>query len=532
MDAILGKLPVETLNPSTTRSRLLPIILIGLITLFAYVRGLENQFVAEDFLFVTQFNASFDQAWQSMLTSSRLWPIGVVYRWVLYQISGTNPIGYHVASLAIHIVNALLVYYIANRLSRDRRIGWTAAILFALYPRNHQPVLWMSGNLVPFSTLFSLICVYAFERYLSAKRMMWYGLTLLTLALALLSLEGTVVLFPILVAMEYLLFHDFKLGNVRSYLIAPSRLLKYIPIVIIFGLYFFINFGGARAYKLGGEQIGELTDLNQVGLERGDSYHFSVGLNSLKEGVVYLVYAIYPQIPLRALDANLPAMILAGITILLLLALFIKGTNFVRFSLIWMVVSLIPYVFFATFGNADRYFYLAAIGFAWALGWLIWKVYDWLASRQLNAARAFSFAAIGLYCAASLVIIQERVYEWRVAGEMASDILDQAVALYPDPPTDSTLIYFALPRQFGQAYVYNSAFVSAIRLRYGEKAASLNLYQSQDPQVIERLTTSAPAENSLTSDIHPILYIDGVLEDKTQVISDRDSLNPNTWSQW
>jgi hypothetical protein len=533
MDAILGKLPVEAdANPSTTRSRLIPIVLLTLITLLAYVRGLDNQFVAEDFLFVSQFNASFDEAWQSMLTSSRVWPVGVVYRWVMFQISETNPIGYHVASLTIHIVNTLLVYYIGNRLSGDRRIGWTAALIFALYPRNHQPVLWMSGNLVPLSTLFSLICVVAFERYLSLKRFIWYGLALLTLALALLTLEGTVVLLPIMLAMEYLMFHPFQLGKPRSFLLSPSRLLKYLPILIIFALYFFINFGGARAYKLGGgEQIGDLEDLNTVGLERGDSYRFTIGLDSLKEGVVYIVYSAYPHIPLRALDANLPVMALAGVTILALLALFVKGNNFVRFSLVWIVVSLVPYVFFATFGNADRYFYLAAIGFGFALSWVIWRVYDNLSPRGVNVARIFATAVIGLYVSSSLLVLQERAYEWHVAGETASEILDQAVALYPEPPAGSTMVYVGLPRQFGQAYVYNSAFVTALSLRYGEKAEAVNLFQNHSDKAIQYLATAEPVDEPLNN-TYVMLYENGELKDKTQVVDDRSALDPDLWFQW
>jgi hypothetical protein len=533
MDAILGRLPVEAgANQSSTRSHLIPIILLTLITLLAYVRGLENQFVAEDFLFVSQFNASFDQAWQSMLTSSRVWPVGVVYRWVMFQFSGANPIGYHAASLVIHIVNTLLVFYLGNRLNGDRRVGWIAALIFAIYSRNHQPVLWMSANLVPLSTLFSLICVCAFERFLSAKRLKWYGLTLLTLALALLTLEGTVVLLPILLAMEYFLSHPFQLGKPRTYLISPSRLYKYIPILIIFGLFFFINFGGARAYKLGGgEQVGDLEDLNSVGFERGDSYHFSIGLDSLKEGVVYIIYSVYPHIPLRSLDVNLPVMALAGVTILALLALFIKGNNFVRFSLVWMIISLVPYVFFATFGNADRYFYLAAIGFGLAFSWVIWQVYDRLMQRGVNLARIFVAAAVGLYGAASLIVVQQSVFEWAVAGETASSILDQAIAAYPDPPSGSTMVFVGLPRQYGQAYIYNSAFVTAMSLRYGEKAESLSLYQSHSEQAIQYLTTAVQAENPL-DDTYVFLYENGELKDKTQFVSDRDSLDPELWFQW
>lgn len=533
MDAILGKPRLETdADQSTTRSHLIPIVLITLITFLAYVRGLENQFVAEDFLFVSQFNASFDEAWQSMLTSSRVWPVGVVYRWVMFQFSGTSPIGYHAASLAIHMINVLLVFYLANRLSGDRRVGWTAALIFAVYPRHHQPVLWMSGNLVPLSTLFGLICVCVFERYLSTKRIIWYGLTLLTLTLALLSLEGTVVLLPILLAMEYFLSHPFQLGKFRTYLISPSRLMKYIPILIVLGIFFFINFGGARAYKLGGgDQFGDLEDLNAVGLERGDSYRFSIGLDSLKEGVVYTVYSTYPHIPLRSLDVNLPVMVLAGGTILLLLALFVKGNNFIRFALVWMVVSLAPYVFFATFGNADRYFYLAAVGFGFALGWVIWQVYDGLMKRGANLARVFAVTAIGLYCVASLGVLQERVYEWYVAGEMASNILDQAVVIYPEPPPGSTMLFVGLPRQYGQAYVYNSAFVTALNLRYGEKAETVKLYQNHSERAVQYLATAAPVEHPL-DDTYVLLYENGELKDKTQVVSDRDSLDPELWFQW
>ena len=53
-----------------------------------------------------------------------------------------------------------------------------------------------------------------------------------------------------------------------------------------------------------------------------------------------------------------------GVTAALVL---LRGSRRVRFSTLWMLITLLPFAFF-TWGNASRYLYLPAVGFSMLLG--------------------------------------------------------------------------------------------------------------------------------------------------------------------
>ena len=65
-----------------------------------------------------------------------------------------DPWGYHLASLLLHAVNAVLVYLVARRLLNvalqtavDTRVGaGLAALLFALHPQRVESVAWISDR--------------------------------------------------------------------------------------------------------------------------------------------------------------------------------------------------------------------------------------------------------------------------------------------------------------------------------------------------------------------------------------------------
>jgi hypothetical protein len=510
-----------------------PILAVSLLSVLIYIRGLNIQFIAEDFLFLRQFNSTFVVAWNTMLESSRLWPVGVVYRFLMYQLSGTNPAGYHLASYVIHAINVILVYVLVNHLSKNKNLSIGTALIFAVYPRHHQPILWMAGNLVPFSSVFFLTCLIAFERFLSSSKISWFIWSVVSLVLAVLSLEGTVILFPLLICMELFFFKIIKLRSLNRYLssLSFSPIIKYIPLLLVFVLYFALTFSGPRSFKLSGGQLDNMDQLNAAGISGGDTYRLSFGINTIKEVAVYITYAVYPHIPLRSLDPNPPTIIFAGITLLLLILVLYKGTTLVRFAGIWLLLSILPYAFFATYGNADRYFYLSSIGFGIIVSWLVFTIANWLRSRLHSLSSAVPITVFSIYLIASFIVAQQRIHEWKVAGEMAEDILQQAVLVLPNPEPGSTIVYLGLPKGYGQATVFLSAFVTAVEMRYGQGVEEVTFFQSHDEEAIEYLKNTSPKGQSLEN-FYVLLYEDNLLTDKSALVSDLNSINPYSFSQW
>jgi hypothetical protein len=356
---------------------------------------------------------------------------------------------------------------------------------------------------------------------------------LVSLMLAVLSLEGTVILFPLLISMELFFFKTIKLHSLKSALssLSFSPIIKYIPFLLVFVLYFALTFGGSRSFKLSGDQLDSLDQLNAVGLSGGDTYRLSLGVNTIKEVAVYITYAIHPHIPLRSLDPNLPTIILLGITLLLLVLVLYKGTALVRFAGIWLLVSILPYALFATYGNADRYFYISSIGFGVIVSWLVFTVSDWLRSKLPSLSSAIPVAFFSIYIIASLIVAQYRITEWKVAGEMAEDILQQAVLVLPNPEPGSTIVYLGLPKDHGQATVFLSAFVTAVKMRYGHEVEGVTFFQSHHEEAIEFLKNSSPTDQPV-EDLYVLLYEDKLLIDKSAFVSDLNSIHPYSFFQW
>ncbi|UCG16168.1 MAG: tetratricopeptide repeat protein [Phycisphaerales bacterium] len=77
---------------------------------------------------------------------------------------------FHLTNVLIHAGNAVLVWWLLSRLSRNRFVPIVAAILFAVHPLNAETVAWLSGRMMLTSTLFALATLIAFDRWLADRR--------------------------------------------------------------------------------------------------------------------------------------------------------------------------------------------------------------------------------------------------------------------------------------------------------------------------------------------------------------------------
>ncbi|MBZ0112007.1 MAG: tetratricopeptide repeat protein [Thermoanaerobaculia bacterium] len=101
------------------------------------------------------------------------------------QIWGVNPWGHHLTSLLLHCANLLVLVRVLWVLTGARWRSLMVAGLFALHPLNVESVVWVAQRKTVLSTLFILLAILAYERFVDTKspRARWQVTGFLFLAL-------------------------------------------------------------------------------------------------------------------------------------------------------------------------------------------------------------------------------------------------------------------------------------------------------------------------------------------------------------
>lgn len=88
-------------------------------------------------------------------------PLAVLSYSANFVFGGYNPAGYHIVNIIFHLLNALLVYYLALSLLHDNplkdRFALIASLVFLLHPLGTEPVVWISARPDLLCTFFFLL---------------------------------------------------------------------------------------------------------------------------------------------------------------------------------------------------------------------------------------------------------------------------------------------------------------------------------------------------------------------------------------
>jgi Flp pilus assembly protein TadD len=157
-----------------------PLLLVALVTVAAYWPTLGSGFVAWDDNFLIVGNPSYRGLdWSHLRWMLTAHPLGhwVPLTWMSlaldHAVWGMRPLGYHLTSLALHVLNALFVFRLALTLlprataltgSPLRAAATGAALLFALHPLRVESVAWITERRDVLSGAFFLLTLLAYLR--------------------------------------------------------------------------------------------------------------------------------------------------------------------------------------------------------------------------------------------------------------------------------------------------------------------------------------------------------------------------------
>jgi len=119
------------------------------------------------------------------------------------RLFGLNPKWHHSVNLFFHIVNTLLLFLVFKDMTGAFWQSAFVAALFALHPLHVESVAWVAERKDVLSTLFWLLTMTAYLRYVRRHNLIWYMVTLFLFALGLMAKPMLVTLPFVLLLLDY-----------------------------------------------------------------------------------------------------------------------------------------------------------------------------------------------------------------------------------------------------------------------------------------------------------------------------------------
>ncbi len=399
---------------------LIPAI-ITVVTFLAFLPALHNEFVDWD----DDRNLTNNPSYRGLGWTQLAWMFGgnqtnfyMPLTWLTYGVDytlwGMNPSGYHLTSLILHALNAAVFYLVALRLlgaagragaipDAARRAGAAlAALLFSLHPLRVESVVWATERRDVLSGLFYLLAILAYLRACEPRPpgdrrgRAWYWGAVAMGVCALLSKPMAASLPLILVLLD--IYPLRRLGGSPAAWLAPAARRVWwekLPFVLL-------SAATIALTLLAFPKLNDPTALPQV----GSSGRLVIPLYAL---AFYLWKTVEPwglsptyetPVPFEptAWPFLLSAAVVAGVT---LTAVALRR-RWPALLIVWLgyVAVLLPVLGVVQFHfliAADRYTYLACLGWALLGGWVFVRAWEFAGRRPRGRLRpAVATAAVVL----------------------------------------------------------------------------------------------------------------------------------------
>jgi protein O-mannosyl-transferase len=334
-------------------------LLLALVTLVAFLPVTGHDFVRfDDPLYVTK-NAQVQAgltgdglAWALTANVASNWhPLTLLSHMLDCQLYGMNPRGHHLTSLVLHVLNTVLLFEVLRRMTGSTFRSAAVAALFGLHPTHVESVAWVAERKDVLSGLFWILTIGAWHRYVKEPSRGRYVITMVCLALGLMSKPMVVTLPFVLVLLDIWPLRRGIHIKEKVPLFALSAASSVVTVV-------------AQSYSLASTEA------------------FPVWKRLANAVLSYLKYlemtiaprglAVFYPMPLEfsAWKVMLAALLLAILTVLAVLA--VRRAPYVTVGWLWYLGTLVPVIGLIQVGGqamADRYTYLPSIGLFLIAAW-------------------------------------------------------------------------------------------------------------------------------------------------------------------
>ncbi len=422
------------------RTTLLICLVLVLATLAVYWQVYDFSFVLlDDHAYITDnwhvrdglslrsVEWAFTQSYQSN------WhPLTWISLMVDAQIGGVDPCVYHVTNVLLHIVNTLLLFGFLLSATRRKWQAGAVALLFAIHPVHVESVAWVTERKDVLSTMFWLLAMLAYLRYVARRSVGRYLLVAALFALGLMS-KPMLVTFPL----TLLLLDAWPLQRVvesrkpKVESLDPGGSVPSRPFPTHYSLLPLL------AEKIPLFAMSAASCVITIMAQTAALYTVAklpVGARISNALVAYVSYIIKMLCPLNLVPMyphpgrGLPLWQIVGSALLLaaITAIAIKSARrrpYLTFGWLWYVVTLIPVIGLVQVGMqsmADRYTYVPLIGLFIIAAWGVPEV---LGALRVTRPSPVWISAGGAVALALMVTAYFQVGYWRDSTALAEHSL-------------------------------------------------------------------------------------------------------------
>ncbi|MCK4851934.1 MAG: tetratricopeptide repeat protein, partial [Candidatus Omnitrophica bacterium] len=148
-----------------------------------------------------------------------------------YRFWRLNTAGYHITCIALHIVNACLIFVFLLMITGERFVSALTGLFFLIHPTNAEAVNYISGRGDLLLVCFILLAFISYMTAVDRRKVPAYFASLFFFSFALLSKE-TAVIFPGLI----FLYHVFVRKKFEA-----VHIVNFLGFIVILAIYFVIR---------------------------------------------------------------------------------------------------------------------------------------------------------------------------------------------------------------------------------------------------------------------------------------------------
>lgn len=223
------------------------VIIPGLVVYFS---SLKYGFSQDDFIFLYISKVNNLMEFLNFFNPLAKFPDLFFYRPLTTQVYfslnqnlfGLNPLPFRIEALILHLINAVLFYFVVKKVWKDEKVALLSSGLYSLSAVHFLSLFYIAAFQQIGATFFVLLSTLAFFAYRDGKKKGYYLLSLAAFVGALFSKETSLILPLLLLFLEFL-----RREKEKIILVSKDTFRKLVPYFLIIPGYLILRWVGFQS---------------------------------------------------------------------------------------------------------------------------------------------------------------------------------------------------------------------------------------------------------------------------------------------